>query len=356
MQVRFDWVTGRKGLRFYDDAGNLVIFAEEGGDVGIGNSLPLAKLHVGAGADAPSTSSPVAYLASEAATALAVRDTLNNIEAFLQAGTSRVTFGAITNHDLRIQTNNADRLTVLAAGNIGVGNTAPGAALHVGAGADAPTIAATTIYAAREEATAIVTRDTLNNIETFMYAGSSLGLVGTSTDHPLRLRTNNTDRVHIDATGVGIGNTAPRVPLDVGNSADTPIQTLSEILIMGQRAGRARLAMRNTTDDVEVQVTAGTSGGNFGTASNHPILIVVNNAEVSRWGTDGNFGLATGASPTISDGVGIDVNGKILRLRTSKTPATAGATGNAGEICWDSSYIYLCIAANTWRRVSHATW
>lgn len=62
------------------------------------------------------------------------------------------------------------------------------------------------------------------------------------------------------------------------------------------------------------------------------------------------------AYPELSDGVGIDINGKLLRIRTSKTPASATATGKTGEICWDSSYIYICIATNTWRRIAHDTW
>jgi hypothetical protein len=66
---------------------------------------------------------------------------------------------------------------------------------------------------------------------------------------------------------------------------------------------------------------------------------------------DGNLGIAT-ASPTAK----ADVNSDILRLRTAKTPASAGAAGNAGDICWDASYIYICISTNTWRRVAHATW
>lgn len=68
-----------------------------------------------------------------------------------------------------------------------------------------------------------------------------------------------------------------------------------------------------------------------------------------------NGSLGFGATPTISDGVGVDVNGKILRLRTSKTPASASATGNQGEICWDSSNIYVCTATNTWKKVAIAT-
>lgn len=60
--------------------------------------------------------------------------------------------------------------------------------------------------------------------------------------------------------------------------------------------------------------------------------------------------------PTISDGVGLDIGGKILRLRISKTPESASASGNVGEICWDSSYLYICTASNTWRRVAHSSW
>jgi len=52
----------------------------------------------------------------------------------------------------------------------------------------------------------------------------------------------------------------------------------------------------------------------------------------------------------------LDVSGNTIRLRTSRTPASASASGNAGDICWDASYVYVCIATNTWRRMAHATW
>lgn len=37
-------------------------------------------------------------------------------------------------------------------------------------------------------------------------------------------------------------------------------------------------------------------------------------------------------------------------------PASASATGSEGQISWDASYIYVCTAANTWKRVAIATW
>ena len=41
---------------------------------------------------------------------------------------------------------------------------------------------------------------------------------------------------------------------------------------------------------------------------------------------------------------------------TSSTPASASATGTAGTITWDTSYIYVCTAANTWKRAALSTW
>lgn len=77
--------------------------------------------------------------------------------------------------------------------------------------------------------------------------------------------------------------------------------------------------------------------------------------EKMRVDTNGNVGIVT-AAPTISDGVGIHLDGKIIRIEDPKTPATAGAAGNIGEICWDTGYIYVCTAANTWKKVAIATW
>jgi hypothetical protein len=52
----------------------------------------------------------------------------------------------------------------------------------------------------------------------------------------------------------------------------------------------------------------------------------------------------------------VDIYSSNPRIRTSRTPASAAAAGNQGEICWDANYIYVCTAANTWKRVAIATW
>jgi hypothetical protein len=37
-------------------------------------------------------------------------------------------------------------------------------------------------------------------------------------------------------------------------------------------------------------------------------------------------------------------------------PASASAAGVAGQKAYDSNYLYICTAPNTWRRISHGTW
>jgi len=52
----------------------------------------------------------------------------------------------------------------------------------------------------------------------------------------------------------------------------------------------------------------------------------------------------------------LDVNANSLTIAQSKTPSAADAAGTQGEIAWDSNYIYVCIANNTWKRVAISTW
>lgn len=65
----------------------------------------------------------------------------------------------------------------------------------------------------------------------------------------------------------------------------------------------------------------------------------------------GNVGVGT-TTPTAL----CDINGNTLRLRTSRTPASASAAGNQGDLCWDANYVYVCVGTNTWKRAALTTW
>lgn len=67
--------------------------------------------------------------------------------------------------------------------------------------------------------------------------------------------------------------------------------------------------------------------------------------------TNNLLGIGT-SSPTAS----LDINSNIFRLRSNKTPSSSTASGNIGDICWDSSYIYVCVSNNSWKRSSLASW
>jgi len=52
----------------------------------------------------------------------------------------------------------------------------------------------------------------------------------------------------------------------------------------------------------------------------------------------------------------IGITDDTLNIPVARTPATAASTGTTGDICWDSSYIYVCVATDTWKRAGIATW
>jgi hypothetical protein len=41
---------------------------------------------------------------------------------------------------------------------------------------------------------------------------------------------------------------------------------------------------------------------------------------------------------------------------TSSVPASAGATGIAGQLAYDATHLYICVATDTWKRVAISTW
>jgi len=95
--------------------------------------------------------------------------------------------------------------------------------------------------------------------------------------------------------------------------------------------------------------TDAAQGAYFGISTTQNGTIVT--AERLRITGDGNFGFNT-STPTAV----LDVNSDIIRVRTAKTPVSATAAGNQGDIAWDASYIYVCVATNTWKRSAISTW
>lgn len=52
----------------------------------------------------------------------------------------------------------------------------------------------------------------------------------------------------------------------------------------------------------------------------------------------------------------LTVQGTYITITTNLTPASSSAAGQPGQIGWDSNYIYVCTALNTWKRAQLSTW
>jgi hypothetical protein len=98
----------------------------------------------------------------------------------------------------------------------------------------------------------------------------------------------------------------------------------------------------------EVRVNGGAeSGSNVGS-----------NFEISRY-SDAGADLGSVMSATRSTG-NITFNGgggkttfsaNAINISTAQSPASNG-TGTTGDVAWDTSYLYICTATNTWKRVA----
>jgi hypothetical protein len=174
-------------------------------------------LHVGAGTDAPSLNYTAVYASNSGATAITARDSLNDVDLAVATspfnGSFVGLFGTRTNHDLILQSNQQNHVVVKTTGSVGIGNLSPQAKLHVGPGADAPSLGGgwSAIYASNQGPTAITARDSLNHVDltvgtASLGSGVFVGLFGTRTNHDLYLQSNSQNRIIISTSGtVGVG-------------------------------------------------------------------------------------------------------------------------------------------------------
>jgi hypothetical protein len=67
-------------------------------------------------------------------------------------------------------------------------------------------------------------------------------------------------------------------------------------------------------------------------------------------------GTANTKQITVSNLLSNSANVRATSIKGTTAPSTANTTGVAGEIRYDSSYVYICVATNTWKRASLSTW
>ena len=188
------------------------------------------------------------------------------------------------------------------------------------------------------------------NLGVLTFQNTSCGLITTNGGTPLVFATTNTEHLRIDSSGrVGIGTTGPSRKLEVSDTSvdnfirvNTTGATKSGIEFSNGGSAFGQLYFNNVAPyDLSLlqQYTTGS------------LILGTNNTERLRIDSNGRVGIGISSPTTL-----LDVNSDTVRLRTARTPASATATGTAGEICWDANYIYVCTATDTWRRTTLSSW
>jgi hypothetical protein len=343
-----------------------------GGNVGIGTITPAQKLDVSGNINIPTTTSTVgAYMIN--GTRFAHNYGINN--TFIGTGSGNTSFNTLYNvANVAVGANALSSLNGTSTGQgsfnfglgagAGIGITTGSSNILIGnsVGTNITTTSFNTIIgdAAALGATGLsgvvyVGRGVGRGISTFTDSVFLGTVSGGTTDGGLQTVSGLTNAIAIGARSfVGASHT-----MALGSVGAYAVDIVS-----GGSVASAKLHLIKTTEQLRlgydasnaVKFTVGASNAftiaplvNSTTAFN-----VTNAGGTSVFNidsTNSRVGIGT-TSPTAA----LDVNSDTVRVRTARTPASATATGNAGDICWDANYIYVCTATNTWKRTLIATW
>lgn len=172
----------------------------------------------------------------------------------------------------------------------------------------------------------------------FAFSGdSNTGIYSPGADQ-LAIAAGGTGRVFVTSTGVGIGTSIP-----------------SSLLHLGAASGTIQMQFNNGGTSSYIGHDSGFTGLDIAAGGGIKFRYYTGTvfAEAAQVDTSGRLLVGTSSN---SGGALFQVNGDRVRVGIAKTPASASATGTAGEICWDANYIYVCTATNTWKRTAISTW
>lgn len=85
-------------------------------------------------------------------------------------------------------------------------------------------------------------------------------------------------------------------------------------------------------------------------STNDKLVLVANAGSNTQYCTVNNF--FNNAAVNVTANV---VTGNTVIISSNLTPANSTANGVKGTIVWDSTYIYIAVANNSWKRIALTT-
>ncbi len=282
------------------------------GNVGIGTTDPLAKLHIAG----DSSNLGGILLGHESGT---------GIDSFR--------FYIDSENKAHITRGESEKITILNSGNVGIGNTSPREQLHLGSDALSDKTAIRLENLGGHSLLGIA------RLDNELITGSTNAdlVISNKESRSIILGTNNTERMRIDSDGnVGIGTTSPDTALHISSpqpvirlTDTTPAtDTVSQIWADSDTLGSLLLAADITNVGTDPFVSLRVGG-----------LAEAN--EKMRIDSDGNVGIGT-TNPSVK----LEVNGDILALGANVSVSNGGSASGVGMYSPASNEMGLCANSN----------
>lgn len=243
-------------FQFLDSGGTARFTLTQAGNVGIGTTNPLAKLGMQYGSD---YTSGIHIGQGSAATGLSIwHNDASLTSSYIETRYDNA--GSAMYFRMRASGTPVNALTILGSGYVGIGTTAPNAALHVVK--DTGTSVAAVARLRSTNSTAKTTRLQFEDYN----AAISDGLIdfdvtsGTAAGSLLKLGVNSTSQLVLKGDGnVGIGTSAPGYKLDVSGTINATGVNISGSPIAGSVFGRSGAVVAATNDYTWAQIDKTTS-------------------------------------------------------------------------------------------------
>ncbi len=173
------------------------------------------------------------------------------------------------------------------------------------------TLVGTELFEAVQSASSV--KLSSDQVKTFINKDPVLATLSSATNTPVTAATLSHETSATPAAGIGV-------------RLDFECETATSNTNIGARISAVATNVGSGTEAFDLQILLQSAGA-------LPTL-------VAKFTSAGDFGIV----------------GDTINVPVTRTPASAGAPGTAGDICWDASYIYVCVATDTWKRAGIATW